>query len=129
VTATVDLSPGFTVGNTPMVLNFDMDMASSVSIDGAGNASVNRAFRPSVGAVMSGNQEDVSHGVMQQLMGSVSRVSGNTFGLSMMQGAQQITFQTASGTQFENMAGMGMMSDGMLLSVDAVLQPDGTALA
>jgi hypothetical protein len=62
VTATVDLSPGFTVANTPMVLNFDMDMASSVSIDSAGNASVSPAFRPSVGAVMSGNKEDVSHG-------------------------------------------------------------------
>ena len=66
-----------------------------------------------MGAVMSGNQEDVDHGAMEQMMGSVTSVSGNTFALSMMQGAQPITFQTASGTQFENMAGMGMMSGGM----------------
>jgi hypothetical protein len=66
---------------------------------------------------------------MQQMMGSVSSVSGNIFALSMMQGAQPITFQTTSGTHFENMVGMGMMSDGMLLSVDAVMQPDGSALA
>jgi hypothetical protein len=78
---------------------------------------------------MSGNQEDVNHGAMEQMMGSVTAVTGNTFALSMMQGAQPITFQTASGTHFENMAGMGMMSDGMLLSVDAVMQPDGSALA
>ena len=62
-------------------------------------------------------------------MGSATSVSGNTFALSMMQGAQPIIFQTASGTQFENMAGMNIMSDGMLLSVDAVMQSDGTALA
>jgi len=129
LTGTVDLSPGFTVGSTPMVLNFDMDMASSVSIDSAGNASVTPTFRASMGAVGSANQEDVDHGAMEQMMGSVTSVSGNTFALSVMQGAQPITFQTASGTQFENMAGMGMMSDGMLLSVNAVMQPDGTALA
>jgi len=62
-------------------------------------------------------------------MGSATSVSGNTFALSMMQGAQPIIFQTASGTQFENMAGMNIMSDGMLVSVDAVMQSDGTALA
>src|SRR6516162_8861239 len=66
---------------------------------------------------------------MEQMMGSATSVSGNTFALSMMQGARPISFQTASGTQFENMAGMNMMSDAMLLSVDAVIQPDGTALA
>jgi hypothetical protein len=129
VTGTVDLSPGFTVGSTPMVLNFDMDMASSVSIDSVGTASVTPTFRSSMEAVTSGNQEDVNHGAMEQMMGSVTSTSGNTFALSMMQGAQPITFQTVSGTQFMNMAGMGMMSDGMLLSVDAVMQPDGTAVA
>lgn len=129
MTRTVDLGPGFTVGSTPMVLNFDMDMASSVSIDSAGNASVNPTFRSSAGAVMSGSQEDVNHGGMEQMMGSVTSLSGNTFALSMMQGTQPITFQTASGTKFENMTGMGKMSDGMLLSVDAVMQPNGTALA
>jgi len=37
-----------------MGLNFDMDMASSISIDSAGNASVNPTFRSSMGAVMVG---------------------------------------------------------------------------
>ena len=47
----------------------------------------------------------------------------------MMQGAQPLTFTTTSSTQFENMSGMSMMSGGVLVMVDAMLQSDGSIQA
>ncbi|HEV2467750.1 MAG TPA: DUF5666 domain-containing protein [Candidatus Sulfotelmatobacter sp.] len=67
--------------------------------------------------------------MMEHLAGSVSSASGSNFGMSMMQSAQPLSFTTNAGTQFVNMGGMGMMSNGVLVMVDAMLQADGTILA
>ena len=40
-----------------------------------------------------------------------------------------MTFTTNTSTQFQNMSGMGMMSNGVLVMVDAMLQADGSIQA
>lgn len=128
-TATVNFSPAMTIGATPVVMNFDMDMASSVSIDASGNVTVNPTIRMTPGTVGSGTSQQPENGGMEHVFGSVASVSGNSFTMSAMQGAQTMTFATNSNTHFDNLSGMGMMSNGMLVMVDAVMQPDGTLLA
>lgn len=130
MTATVNFSPAVTIsGTTPVIMNFDMDMAASVSIDASGNVTLNPTFRMAMGTFGSGSGQLPENGGMQHLFGSVASVSSNSFTMAMMQGSQNLTFMTNSSTHFDNVSGMGMMSNGMLVMVDAVLQSDGTMLA
>ena len=125
----VSFSQNMILGSTPLVLSFDMDMANSINIDGSGNVSITPTFQTFMNNVGSGSGTDPENGMMEHLVGSVSSASGNNFGMSMMQSAQALTFTTNSGTEFVNMGGMGMMSNGVLVMVDAMLQADGTILA
>ena len=126
----LNFNPSVTIGsNTPVIMNFDMDMAASVSIDASGNVSLNPAFKMSLGNLASGMSDAPENGGMQHLFGSVASTSGSSFTMAMMQGAQNLGFSTNSGTHFDGLSGMGMMPSGLLVMVDANMQPDGTMLA
>ncbi len=127
--ATLNFSPSLSVGTSPMVLNLDMNMASSVSIDQSGNVTMTPAMTASMNPCCTGNSQDPEHGGMEHMTGTVMSFSGNSFRMSMMQSSQNISVTTGSGTQFEGMGGMGGMSNGMILMVDATMQSDGTFLA
>jgi hypothetical protein len=129
MSATVTFSPNLTVGSTPMVLNLDMHMASSVSIDGAGNVSMTPTMVASMNPVGSGSSHDPEKGGMEHMTGTVKSFSGNSFTMSMMQSSQDIPIATDSNTQFQGMGGMSGMSNGMIMMVDAGMQPDGSLMA
>jgi hypothetical protein len=127
--ATISFSPALTVGTSPMVLNLDMNMASSVSIDQSGNVTMTPSMSATMNPVGSGNSQDPEHGGMEHMTGSVMSFSGSSFTMSMMQSSQNVTVATGSSTQFEGMSGMGGMSNNMIVMVDAVMQGDGTFMA
>ncbi|MDR3682328.1 MAG: DUF5666 domain-containing protein, partial [Geothrix sp.] len=129
-TATVPFSPAMTVGTTPLALSFDMNMASSVAIDASGNVTLTPAMTASTGST-AGTGTNPWQGTMQQRIGSVSATSGSQFTMGSMMGIQQATFMTNANTQFAGtgFTGMGSMASGLLVSVDAALQADGTYLA
>ncbi len=129
-TAKVPFNPNLIVGTTPMALNFDMNMASSVAIDGLGNVT----FTPVMTAAMSpvsSSAADPFQGGMQHMVGRVSSITGATFTMGSMMGIQSTTFTTNSSTQFPSagMTGVGSMGTGMMVAVDASLQADGSYLA
>jgi hypothetical protein len=124
MTANIPLNPVLTVAGSAMVMNLDMDVAHSVSIDASGNVTMTPTFRPFANAAMA-NATDPEHGAMMHMIGNVSSVSGSSFMMSTLPG-MQFTMGTSSGTQFQNMGGMGSMGSGMILMVNAMLQPDGT---
>lgn len=129
-TVTVNFNPSVTINSTaPAIMNFDMDAAASIAIDSSGNVTVNPTFRMAMGTFGSGNPQLPGSGGMQHLFGSVANVSGSSFAMAMMQGSQNLSFVTNSSTHFDNISGMGMMSNGTLSMVDAILQQDGTMLA
>ena len=129
-TATVPFSPVMTVGTSPMALSFDMNMGSSVTIDGSGNVTITPVMTASMGSV-AGAGMNPWQGTMQHRVGSVSSVSGSQFTMGSMMGIQQVTFMTNTSTQFAGtgFTGMGSMTTGMMVAVNAALQPDGTYLA
>src|SRR5579883_1516910 len=51
---TVNFNPSVMIGTTAMIMNFDMDMAASVSIDASGNVTVNPVFKHSSGNAVAG---------------------------------------------------------------------------
>ena len=63
------------------------------------------------------------------MTGTVVSFSGNSFAMSMMQSSENFTMTTGSSTQFEGMGGVGSMSNGMIVMVDATMQSDGTFMA
>lgn len=129
ITTNLPFSPNLSLGTTPMVLSFDMNMASSIAIDSSDNVTVTPTFQVVMNGVGAGNGHDPENGMMEHLIGSVASVSGSNFGFSMMQSAQALNFTTNGNTQFQNIGGMGMMSNGALVVVDAMLQADGTVQA
>ncbi|MGE5338249.1 MAG: DUF4382 domain-containing protein [Gemmatimonadota bacterium] len=128
MTANVTFDPALVVGATPMVINFDMDMAASVNIDASGNVSMAPKLAVRMNPVVAGGR-DPEDGGMHGLVGMVGGVNGATFTLSTAQGLTGMSLMTNSGTQFSGMAGMGMMGANMLVAVDATPQADGTWMA
>src|SRR6266567_2302681 len=129
MTATINFSPTLTVGTSPMVLNLDMNMASSVAIDQSGNVTMTPTMTALMNPGGSGRSQDPENGGMEHMTGTVMSSSGNSFAMSMVQSSQNISVATGSNTQFEGMGGMGGMSNGMIVMVDATLQSDGTFMA
>jgi hypothetical protein len=123
----VNFTPPVTIGTMPMTMNFDLDLAHSVSTDSGGNMTFNPVFNMTTGAP--GGGPGPQYGGMDHMIGSVSGVSGSSFTMSMMQGLPNITVMTNSSTQFEHMAGFGSMGAGMMVEVDAKMQADGTLMA
>jgi hypothetical protein len=126
---TVNFSPSLTIGTSPMVLNLDMNMASSVSIDQSGNVSTTPTMTATMNPCCTGSSQDPENGGIEHMIGSVMSFSGSSFTMSMMQSSQNIPVATGSNTQFEGMGGMGGMSNNMLVMVDATMQSDGTFMA
>src|ERR1035437_7361185 len=129
MSATINFSPSLTVGTSPMVLNLDMNMASSVSIDNSGNVTMTPTITASMNPGGTGSSQDPENGGMEHMTGTVMSSSGNSFAMSMMQSSQNISVTTGSNTQFMGMGGMGGMSDGMIVMGDATMQSDGTFIA
>lgn len=128
ITGTITFSSPITVGATPMAMGFDLDLASSVTKGTNGNFSMSPVFHVISGMQGTGNPMDFTNGGIQQMMGSVSSVSGSSFTMSSMQTAQNFTFATNSSTIFDGTS-MGSMASGMIALVDATLQADGSLLA
>lgn len=125
MTTTVMFGSPLVVGATPMVVNLDMNMVASVTIDQFGNVSMT----PSVSArhnPFAGGSRDPEDGGMHGLNGTVGSVSNNTFTLTMMQGMPGVSLTSSAGTHYEGISDMRMMGNGQLLSIDATLQSDGT---
>jgi len=130
MTANVTFSSPITVGSTPMAMGFDLDLASSVTAGSGGNLSMNPVFHVSSGMQGSGSASDPTNGGIQQMMGAIASVSGSSFSMTSMQAAQNFTFATNSSTVFDGVSmSMSSMSSGMLVIVDATMQPDGSMLA
>jgi hypothetical protein len=128
ITTSVSFPSPVTVGTTPMAMSFELNLANSISTNSSGTLIMNPAFNFSYGMQGTGNPIDFSDGGIQQMMGMVSSVSGSSFSMTPMQAAQTFRFSTNASTSFTGTTMSGMAS-GMILLIDATLQPDGSLLA
>jgi len=127
MTKTINFNPSVTVGSTPMTMNFELDLSQSVSADPSGTMTFSPFFNVTTGSP--GGGQGPQFGGLDHTIGTVAGISGNSLTMSMMQSLSNITVMTNSSTQFENMSGMGSMSTGMMIEVDAVMQSDGSLMA
>jgi hypothetical protein len=122
-----------TVSSTPLFLNFDLDLANSVVLNGTPITSatitpkfnVSSAATPPAGG--EGN-EDHDNGEMDDVHGSVKSISAPNFTITT--NSTDITFGTDANTRFKD--GITQLSDlkvGDIVEVDGVTKSDGTKLA
>lgn len=125
----VNFNPPLAVSNGSVTLNLHLDVEHSVSIDGGGNVLFTPKFTSEMFHGGSGGDHDRQHGGLDHLIGTVKSISGNSFLLTMMQSSQAVTVNTNSQTEFEHIGGIGALTVGMIVKVDADLQSDGSLLA
>jgi Domain of unknown function (DUF5666) len=127
-TVNVAFSPNVTIGATPMFLNFDLDLANSVTISG-NNATVTPKFNVTTSNVAPNeNDEDDDNGEIEDVHGSVTNITAPNFTIQTR--STTITFATDSNTRFKD--GISQLSDlkvGDIVEVDGVTKSDGTKLA
>lgn len=127
-TVNVTFSPNVTIGSSPMFLNFDLDLANSVTINGS-NATIAPKFNVSTSAVARDeNNEDEDDGEIEDVHGSVVSIAAPNFTIQTR--TTTITFATDANTRFHD--GITQLSDlkmGDIVEVDAITRTDGTRLA
>ena len=125
----VNFNPSLTVTSGSVTLNLHLDVGHSISIDGRGNVLFAPKFTSEMFHGGSGGDHDRQHGGLDHLTGTVKSISGESFVLTMMQSSQAVTVNTNSQTEFEHIGGIGALTVGMIVKVDADLQSDGSLLA
>ncbi|MGA8042978.1 MAG: DUF5666 domain-containing protein [Terracidiphilus sp.] len=132
INASVPLGSNISVGDTPLALNFDLDLQHSLTSDGSGAFQFAPQFHiatgaPSGGNGNSGNSVNARHGGMYQMMGVVTGVSSDSFSMKTSQATNNFTFRIATQTQFHGrVANMAGLATGMGVLVTATLQSDGS---
>ena len=128
-TANVTFNPAITAGSTPLVINFDLDVAASVVISG-NTATVTPTFTASSNPVAQNENEQEAEDGEVEVTGAVASAGGNDFTINVDQTSQSLTFTTNSSTEFESpLTGVGSLTVGMIVEVHAVTQDDGSLLA
>jgi hypothetical protein len=120
-----------TVGSSPLFINFDLDLANSITLNGTpvSSATVNPKFNVTSTTVAPNKEnEDEENGENDDVHGSVKSISAPNFTITT--NSTDITFATDSNTRFKD--GLNSLADlkvGDIVEVDSVTQTDGTKLA
>ena len=131
-TVTVNFNASVTIKSSS-VLSLDMNLANALTFDAQGNPTgVNLspgAFTLSSAAVSSDeNEQQEENGKIEDAVGTVTNVSGNSFTLSMGQSGSSLTFSTDSNTEFKDGASLVTLSN-MMVKVEGITKADGTMYA
>jgi hypothetical protein len=124
----VTFSPNVTVGSSPMFLNFDLDLANSVTISGT-SATIAPKFNVSTSTVASDeNSEREENGEIDDVHGVVTAIAAPNFTIQTR--TTTITFATDANTKLHD--GIAQLSDlkvGDIVEVEGATKSDGTKLA
>jgi hypothetical protein len=121
------------VGSSPLFINFDLDLANSVVLNGTPitSATVTPKFNvTSTTTPPAGNEgnEDHDNGELEDVHGTVKSIAAPNFTITT--NSTDITFATDSNTRFKD--GITQLSDlkvGDIVEVDGITKSDGTKLA
>lgn len=130
-TATVNFNPSVNIGSTLTSLNFDFDLnlPNSISIDANNNVTVTPVFAVSAATIVAEDLQEEDDGEIDDLVGFVTGASGSSFSISAQDVSQTLNFAVDGNTQFEGVSGASGLSNGMIVEVEAVTQPDNSLLA
>src|SRR5947209_1622454 len=132
-TVTVTFPSPITIGAGAAVLNFDLNLATSITVNASNTAaSVTPQFTATTAAVPANNNdnEDNEHGEVEDVRGAITNVASPKFTIQPAQTAQPMTITTDANTRFsDGVTSFANLTNGMIVSVDAATQADGSILA
>jgi hypothetical protein len=120
-----------TVSTTPLFVNFDLDLANSITLNGTPvtSAIVNPTFIVTSATVAPNKDNEDDHdGENDDVHGSIASITAPNFVVTTS--STSITFATDANTKFKD--GMNSLADlkvGDIVEVDSVTETDGTKLA
>ena len=130
-TVTITFSSVITItSSSSTVINFDLDLAKSVTLNGnpITSATVTPKFNVSTSTVGNQNNEDDDNGEIEDVHGKVTNITAPNFTIQTDQ--SNITFATDSNTQFtDGITSLSQLKVGDIVEVDGVTKSDGTKLA
>lgn len=125
---TVPFSPAIVVSGSPLVINLQLDLANSLTFNGTGS-NLTPQFNVTSSQVAPVASQDEDTGEVE-VTGIVTAVSGASFTVQPANTGQTLTFATDTNTQFKDgIATVGQVATGMIVSVQAFTQTDGSLLA
>jgi hypothetical protein len=120
-------SPITVTSNNSTVINFDLDLAASVTLSGTPPTAATVTPKFNVSTATATNQGDDS-GEMDDIHGSVTAINAPNF--TIQNGQSTITFATDNTTQFKDgLTSLSQLKVGDIVEVDATTKSDGTKLA
>lgn len=129
---TISLNPAFVSDGTAKVVNVDLDLHRSVTVDASGNLRFNPfllvAHERMSGPPM-GHPPDPMTGGVDHVLGKVTAVNAPNFTITTAVGQRTLTFATTNSTVFRNISGIASLQAGMLVIVGGQAQSDGSLLA
>jgi uncharacterized protein DUF5666 len=129
---TVNFNPAFTVGASAPVVNIDLNVANSLTFDAQGNVtgvSISASsFNPSTSTVAAENEQEFENSELEDITGTVSSVSGNSFVLALGMTGTTLTFTTDANTEFKDGATLATMTN-TVVTVEGFTRTDGTLYA
>jgi hypothetical protein len=136
-TVNVTFNPQITIGAGISVLNFDLKLAQSLTLDAGGNVTgINPVFTVSVSTVAPSDEQEEESGEVEDRVGTVSSITAagsntpGSFAITPRSGAQPQTFTVDSNTRFsDGLAQFGDLKTNMVVEVSARTQSDGSLLA
>jgi len=125
---TVTFTSPITVTSTSStVINFDLDLAASVTLSGTPPTSASVTPKFNVTTATANNSDDDS-GEIEDVHGSVTAINAPNF--TIQNSSSTITFATDSTTQFsDGITSLSQLKVGDIVEVDGTTKPDGTKLA
>jgi hypothetical protein len=120
-----------TVGSSPLFINFDIDLANSITLNGnpVTSATVAPKFNVTSSTVAPNKENEDDHdGENDDVHGSVKSINAPNFTITT--NSTDITFATDANTRFND--GLKSLADlkvGDIVEVDSVTQSDGSKLA
>ena len=128
---TVPLSPALTIGASPMVISIDVNLANSVTL--AGGVVNGIAFGPTSFTITAkapgaqANQQD-DDGEIEDIRGTVTSATANSFVLSVGQTKSSLTFSFDSTTQFSDGVTAATLAN-QIVKVEGFTKSDGSLFA
>jgi hypothetical protein len=128
---TIKLASPLVLTAQAATVNLDFNLASSVSIDPAGNITFSPTIIATTGMVRQDkeNENEAEEGEVEEVVGAVTDISGSSFSTMLAQGPQKLTFLTNGSTEFKGVGSLSAITKGTIVEVHAVTQTDGTLLA
>ena len=129
---TVPLTPNLTIGNSPLVLNIDVNVAASITTSASvvnGIAFTPASFNITAKAPGAAANEQDDDGEIEDVQGTVTAVNGSSFTFRAGQTGSSLTFATDGTTQFKDGVTTVASLLNQVVTVEGFTRADGSLFA